>query len=122
MKRLFLMGLFLVLVGCAPPEPPAEEAEPETAEPAAPETAEPAGPEYYEAQGTVTAIDPDTSSVTIDHEAIPGLMDAMEMSYTAADAGLLEGIEVGTTVRFRLAVENGNYTLEEIEPVEGGEP
>jgi Cu/Ag efflux protein CusF len=50
--------------------------------------------------GKITAIDAASGALTIDHAAIPGLMEAMEMPYEAKPAKLLEGLKVGDKVDF----------------------
>ncbi|MBB4199822.1 Cu/Ag efflux protein CusF [Rhodoblastus sphagnicola] len=50
--------------------------------------------------GKVTGVDAQAGLVTIDHEAIAGLMDAMEMQYEAKPAKMLEGLQKGDSVSF----------------------
>jgi Cu/Ag efflux protein CusF len=47
----------------------------------APSAAEPA-PKLFHGVGVVTSVDAKSGLIAINHEAIPGLMDAMEMEYT----------------------------------------
>ena len=57
-------------------------------------------PKIFHGVGKVTGIDAPSGYLSIDHEAIPGLMDAMEMQYQAKPAHLLEGLAVGDKVGF----------------------
>ena len=76
----------------------------------------PAGPETYEAVGTVVSVEGE--HVLIDHEDIPGFMDAMTMTFAVSDPSLLDGLEEGTRVSFRIVVDGASYTIDHIEPRE----
>jgi protein SCO1 len=58
----------------------------------------------YPAQGLVVGINPATSTLTVSHDAVPGLMDAMVMPFTVGDRSPLDTIRPGDRVRFRLVV------------------
>lgn len=64
-----------------------------------------------------------TTTVTINHEEIPGFMDAMAMPYVIRDLELVEGLTPGQDIEFRVVVESGGfYFVDRIVPVEGEEP
>jgi Cu/Ag efflux protein CusF len=69
----------------------------------------------YEINGTVVAIAADGSSVTLDHEDIPGLMKAMKMEFRVADPKLLGGLSSGDRVRGRLKAGSGDYVITRLE-------
>jgi Cu(I)/Ag(I) efflux system membrane fusion protein len=53
----------------------------------------------HEAVGRIVAFDGQT--ITLDHEAVPALQwPAMEMDFTLARPGLVQGLKPGDTVRF----------------------
>ena len=52
----------------------------------------------YPIRGVVRAVAADRRSVTLDHEAIPGLMEAMEMEFPVSAPAVLDGIEPGARV------------------------
>ena len=54
----------------------------------------------FQGVGKITRLDASEGLASIDHEAIPGLMDAMEMQYEVKPAKLLEGLQVGDKVEF----------------------
>jgi Cu/Ag efflux protein CusF len=62
--------------------------------------------------GKITGIDAASGAITIDHEAIPGLMEAMEMPYEAKPAKMLKGLKVGDKVDF--AVDGKTLTILEV--------
>jgi protein SCO1/2 len=71
--------------------------------------------DQYPVKGKVIAVDAAKSAVKLDHEEIPGLMKAMEMEYTVANADMLEGIKEGDEVQGHLKVDSGNYVITDLE-------
>lgn len=69
------------------------------------------GSRQYPIVGNVVSVAEDRSSVTLDHEDIPGLMPGMEMEFQIADPLLLEGIAPGDRVEGQLEVDEGAYTI-----------
>ncbi len=62
--------------------------------------------------GTVVSVDAASGFITIDHEDIPGLMNAMEMQFQAKPAKILEDVKSGDKVAF--ALDGKNWTILEI--------
>jgi Cu/Ag efflux protein CusF len=58
--------------------------------------------------GVVTAIEP-AGSLTINHEAIEGLMPAMEMTFPVNPRALANGVRPGDKIEF--SVEGKTYTI-----------
>jgi protein SCO1/2 len=54
------------------------------------------------AEGKVIAVVPSSNQVVVDHQAIPGFMDAMTMGYRAEPPALLEGVQAGDSIRFTI--------------------
>ena len=71
---------------------------------------------FYEGTGTVTELLED--HVRIEHDAIPGFMDAMTMSFEVADPSLLDRVKPGMDVTFRVAVAGRAAVIDRIEPGE----
>ena len=65
----------------------------------------------YDIKGTVVAVDATKKTVELDHAEIPGLMAAMDMAYSVADAKILAGLKPGDTVRGKLKAQSGDYTI-----------
>jgi len=88
-KRIFLAGLLLALAaaaGCrSHPKPEAQN------------TSSPAY-KVYKLRGKVVSTNPATGEVTLNHEAIPGFMDAMTMPYKLKDPGILSELHPGDTI------------------------
>lgn len=58
----------------------------------------------YKLRGKVVSTNPATSEVTLDHEAIPGFMDAMTMPYKLKDANILSELHPGDLITADLLV------------------
>ena len=73
----------------------------------------------YQGVGVVRAITESRAHVNIDHEAIDGFMDAMQMFFPVLDSAMLTGIDVADSVEFDIVVENGNYAISSIAVLQG---
>lgn len=65
----------------------------------------------YDIKGKVVALEVEKKSVTLDHEDIPGFMNAMEMKFKVEDAALLDGLKAGDSVQGKLKVTGGDYVI-----------
>ena len=72
----------------------------------------------YAGTGVVKAITDSKAHVNIDHEAIDGFMDAMQMFFPVLDSTVLNGVEVSDSIAFEIVVESGNYAISSIEVLE----
>lgn len=69
----------------------------------------------YDIRGKVTAVNPGKSEVRIDHEDIPGMMQAMEMNFQVQEPKALEGIKVGDQVQGRVKKAESGLVLTKLE-------
>ncbi len=79
--------------------------------------------QYYEGVGQYLfhSTEDSRTTVTINHEEIPGFMDAMAMPYLVKDPSLLRGLEPGQDIEFRVVAEEGGfYFIDRITPVREG--
>lgn len=68
---------------------------------------------HYDLKGKVVAVDRAREEVTIDHEAIPGFMEAMVMPFTLRDREALKVVEPGDQIQATLALgTDGSAWLE----------
>jgi protein SCO1/2 len=74
-----------------------------------------AAEKLYDVKGKVIALDQKKPSVTLDHEDIPGLMKAMTMEFSVADARALEGISVGDNVQGQFRKDSSGYVITRLE-------
>ncbi|HSB10690.1 MAG TPA: copper-binding protein [Blastocatellia bacterium] len=77
----------------------------------------------YELKGKVISVDKRGSTVAIAHQAIPGYMEAMTMTFTIDDARLLDELAAGDGIQATLVVggkrarlENVIHTRETVDP------
>lgn len=71
--------------------------------------AAPAEGKLYPLRGRIVSIDKNSSSLVVDGEAIPGLMDAMAMPYTVKNAGELDPLAVGDSITATVVQQKDNY-------------
>jgi Cu/Ag efflux protein CusF len=123
-RSLFAVCVALLLasiVGCdwgerkpaASPEPRADSTQ-ATGAPAAPAS------ESYTFHGTPLAIDTVRGIITIDHEKIGDLMDAMTMPFPVADRALLKQVTIGKPTHFTIVVDSSRMQIVKIQ--EGHDP
>ncbi|WP_456427328.1 copper-binding protein [Rhodocaloribacter sp.] len=106
MRTILILGAVLfALVGCT----------------RAPEPETPPEAQKYTSAGVLQTFLPDGVHVRVDHEAIPGLMDAMTMSFAVADTSLLRGLSEGDSIRFTLTVTGDDIEITGMEKVEPSE-
>jgi protein SCO1/2 len=65
----------------------------------------------YVGHGTVESVDRDERQAVISHDAIPGLMDAMTMSFDVPDPAVLERLAPGRQIEFDLEVADGSFRI-----------
>ena len=81
-----------------------------------------AGSTSYQMRGIVVSSDAAKGVVTIDTEAIPGLMGAMTMPYPVKDSHLLDNLSPGDQITAKVVSASGDVWLENIVTVNAGAP
>jgi protein SCO1 len=114
-SALFAVALFTaaVVAGCHPSP------KPETQSPAA------SSFKVYKLRGKVVSTNPATGEATIDHEAIPGFMDAMTMPYKLKDPSILSELHPGDTITADVLVSqnsDADILLDHIVVIAQGKP
>jgi protein SCO1/2 len=113
-RRVFIFSLLLVtLAGChaGPQKFAATEASPSF--------------KIYKLRGKIVSTNAATGEVTLDHEAIPGFMDAMTMPYRLKDASILSELHPGDVLTADLLVlqnADADVLLDHIVVVAQGKP
>jgi len=77
----------------------------------------PAQTKEYTINGMVLRVDPARRSFLVSHDAVPGLMAAMTMSFDVRDAKELTGVQPGNAVTFTLAVGQQSMRAERVRVV-----
>jgi protein SCO1 len=70
--------------------------------------------QVYQVTGLVLEVKPEEKSVRIKHDAIPGYMDAMTMTFDVKNTNELSGVEAGDPVSFRMIVDENYGWIEQI--------
>ena len=71
--------------------------------------------ESWLARGIVRVLAPEINRIIIDHEHIPGLMEAMTMAFEPEDAKLFNALAPGDQVRFTVRKDGERLVLVGIE-------
>jgi protein SCO1/2 len=104
-KAILLLLLVAVVAGCSPKKEvgPADKPLSE------------AGEKLYDLKGKIVARDPEANSLTIDHEAIPGFMEAMKMDYTVRGAKVARLPANGARIAAKLHVTDGGFWITDVQ-------
>jgi protein SCO1/2 len=103
-----MAGLCLSLIACGSQPKSAD-----TAKPAAGQSS-PAQEQRFDLKGKVVALDKAQKKMTVDHEAIPGFMGAMTMTYAVKDERALDGLAAGDQVTAKVVSRGIEYWLEDV--------
>ena len=72
-------------------------------------------PESWTVRGIVRSVIPKLGAIFLTHEAMPGLMQAMTMSFEVEDPKVLDGLASGDPVRFTVRKDGERLILVTIE-------
>jgi protein SCO1/2 len=93
--------------------------------PTSPQAGQASNFKIYKLRGKVVSTNPATGEVTLDHEAIPGFMEAMTMPYKLKDPGILSELHPGDVLTADLFVSqdaDASVFLDHIVVVAQGKP
>ena len=74
----------------------------------------------YDVRGVVRGVQPAERQLVVQHEDIEGLMPAMTMNFGVAAPELLDGVEPGQVIAFKLAASRRGYYILELEVIATG--
>ena len=78
---------------------------------------------HYALHGKIVAIDKLGHELIIDHDAIPGFMEAMTMPYPVADNAMLEQVTPGDEIRAQIKVDASEHVaIEKLEVIKKAAP
>ena len=69
------------------------------------------GPDVYEAHGVIREVLPDEYRVLIEHDEIPGFMEAMTMHFEVPSSELLARMQAGQEIDFRIESQGGRVRI-----------
>jgi Cu/Ag efflux protein CusF len=130
MRAALVLGIVLLAPACSKPEttgssepaPAAPAAAPEaTAAPAvaatgAPEAGATSAEKTYTMNGKIVSRDGAKGTVTVDHEEIPGLMAAMQMTYEVRGTDVANLPADGSRITSTLHEQGGDYWVTDVKP------
>jgi len=76
-----------------------------------------AGEKLYDLRGRIVSHDLEDNSLNIDHEAIPGFMEAMKMDYEVRGATVAKLPPDGTRIAAKLHVTDDEYWITGVQRV-----
>lgn len=103
MKKRVVIVLLLVLAGCSDAEGPKPLSEPSE--------------KLYDMRGKILSRDIDDNTLNVDHEAIPGFMEAMAMDYSVRGAKVAELPPDDSRIQAKLHVTDRGYWLTDVKPI-----
>lgn len=74
------------------------------------------GEKVYELKGTIVAREAKDNTLRVDHQAIPGFMEAMTMDYSVRGASVAQLPRDGTRITAKLHATDTAYWLTDIRP------
>ena len=117
MKRwlwILNLGLLMAVTSCEKQSPGTVPGSP--AAPASTNT------QIFQVKGIVVELLPAEKTVRIQHETIPGYMDAMTMPFDVKDTNELAGLNAGDSVTFRMLVTEKTGWIDQIKKINGPSP
>ena len=75
----------------------------------------------YEVRGIVRRFAPDRSTVSIEHEDIPGFMPSMTMPFTVKSQSEVSGLKIGDGISFRMTVTDKGLLLDQVKVIPAGD-
>lgn len=108
--NLLLVAAALVLAGCTA-TPPATGKRPA-----------PLLLQAFQVRGVIKELKPDTKTIVINHEEIPGYMAAMVMPFNVQTTNEFRGLAAGDTISFQLIVTENKSWIEQITKLKESSP
>lgn len=71
----------------------------------------------YEVRGIVRGFAPDRSTVSIEHEDIPGFMPSMTMPFSVKDQKEIASLKIGDAISFRMTVTDKDLFLDRVKKI-----
>ena len=103
MKRLSLLLLVLTVLACGDREQPKPLSEP--------------GEKLYVVRGVILSRDADRNTLNVDHEAIPGFMEAMTMDYAVRGAKVQALPADKKRIEAKLHVTERSYWITDVKAI-----
>src|SRR6266849_2811805 len=69
----------------------------------------------YDIKGKIVSVDSEKKTVRLDHEDIPGHMQAMEMDFDVQESKILTGLKPGDQVQGKFKLKDSNRVIIELQ-------
>lgn len=86
---------------------------------ATPQAATGTNPTIYQVKGVIKELHPERKKVLIDHEDIPGYMEAMTMMLDVREDRELKGLQAGDSITFRMLVTEDDGWIDQLKKIDG---
>jgi Cu/Ag efflux protein CusF len=77
----------------------------------------PAKPEQHSTTGVIDEIKAGGQAATITHEAFPGFMEGMTMTFQSADPALFKGLKAKDKVRFTITKAGDDWKITAVQKI-----
>jgi Cu/Ag efflux protein CusF len=81
----------------------------------------PAGQREYDVRGIIRSISADRTTLEIEHEAIADFMPAMTMPFSVKEPAIVQDLNVGDAVAFRMRASTAEMWIESIRKIDAAE-
>jgi protein SCO1 len=81
-----------------------------------------ASAKHYALHGKIMSVDKLGHQLIIDHDAMPGFMDAMTMPYPVSDNAMLDQVNAGDEIKADLKVQGESIAIDKLEVVKKATP
>jgi protein SCO1/2 len=72
---------------------------------------------FYQVRGIVRAFAPDRSTISIEHEDIPGVMPSMTMPFSVKDQKEIAGLKIDDAISFRMGITETDLFLDQVRKI-----
>lgn len=112
------LALALAALSCSQQSAPSNPPVPASTN-SAPHAATGTNPTIYQVKGVIKELFPERKKVLIDHEDIPGYMEAMTMMLDVREDKELQGLQAGDSITFRMLVTEDDGWIDQLKKVDG---
>jgi protein SCO1/2 len=75
----------------------------------------------FQVRGIVRAVAPDRSTVSVEHENIPGIMPSMTMPFSVKDQKDIARLKIGDAISFRMTITDKDLFIDQVKEIPASE-
>lgn len=76
---------------------------------------------FYQVRGIIRGFAPDRSTISVEHEDIPGFMPSMTMPFSVKDQKEIATVKIGDGISFRMTVTDKDLFLDQVKKIPANE-